>query len=121
MNWLSIETAPFDRDLELAVIDFDGVHPLTTAHDDADRHPSARTVAMRRILLLILATILSTTTCHAAGSFQKPEPHVVKAGMPSIPIPSMPNVTAHDLVGGCGKGRIRDPQTHGCRGPSDIR
>jgi hypothetical protein len=27
MNWLSVETAPFDRDLELAVIDFDGVHP----------------------------------------------------------------------------------------------
>ena len=26
MNWLSVETAPFDRDLELAVIDLDGVH-----------------------------------------------------------------------------------------------
>jgi hypothetical protein len=31
MNWLSIETAPFDRDLELAVIDFDGVRPLMFA------------------------------------------------------------------------------------------
>jgi len=31
MNWLSVETAPFDRDLELAVIDFDGVHPLVFA------------------------------------------------------------------------------------------
>ena len=31
MNWLSIETAPFDRDLELAVIDFDGAHPLVFA------------------------------------------------------------------------------------------
>jgi hypothetical protein len=28
MNWLDVETAPFDRDLELAVIDFDGAHPL---------------------------------------------------------------------------------------------
>jgi hypothetical protein len=31
MNWLSIETAPFDRDLKLAVIGFDGVHPLVFA------------------------------------------------------------------------------------------
>ena len=44
-----------------------------------------------------------------------------KAGMPSIPMPSMPDVTAGDLVGGCGRGRIRDPHTHGCRGPADIR
>jgi hypothetical protein len=28
MNWHYIETAPFDRDLELAVIDSDGAHPL---------------------------------------------------------------------------------------------
>jgi hypothetical protein len=79
---------------------------------------------MRRIQLLLLATTLSATawsTCQAAGSFQKPEPHVIKAGMPSIPMPSMPDVTAGDLVGGCGRGRIRDPHTHGCRGPADIR
>jgi hypothetical protein len=79
---------------------------------------------MRRIQLLILATTLPATawsTCQAAGSFQKPEPHVVKAGLPSIPMPSMPDVTARDLVGGCGRGRIRDPHTRGCRGPADIR
>jgi hypothetical protein len=28
MTWLKIETAPFDRDLELAVIDYDGTHAL---------------------------------------------------------------------------------------------
>jgi hypothetical protein len=22
---------------------------------------------------------------------------------------------------GCGRGRIRDPQTHACRGPADVR
>jgi hypothetical protein len=26
--WLKIATAPFDRDLEVAVIDYDGLHPL---------------------------------------------------------------------------------------------
>ena len=28
MEWQRIVTAPFDRDLELAVIDYDGVHAL---------------------------------------------------------------------------------------------
>ncbi len=28
MHWFKVETAPFDRDLELAVIDFDGPHQL---------------------------------------------------------------------------------------------
>jgi hypothetical protein len=28
MEWQRIETAPFDRDLELAVIGYDGVHAL---------------------------------------------------------------------------------------------
>ncbi len=28
MEWQPIATAPFDRDLEVAVIDYDGVHAL---------------------------------------------------------------------------------------------
>jgi hypothetical protein len=82
---------------------------------------------MCRIRLLILVIALSSTTwssCEAVGSFQKPEPHrvLVTAGVaPSLPSISMPNVTARDLVGGCGRGRVRDPQSHGCRGPGDIR
>ncbi len=31
MNWEPIATAPFDRDLELAVINYDGVHALVFA------------------------------------------------------------------------------------------
>lgn len=26
MTWLKIETAPFERDIEVAVVDFDGLH-----------------------------------------------------------------------------------------------
>jgi hypothetical protein len=28
MHWLKIETAPLERDLEVAVIDFDGLHAV---------------------------------------------------------------------------------------------
>nr|WP_300210925.1 hypothetical protein [Bradyrhizobium sp.] len=28
MHWLRIETAPFDRDIEVAVVDFDGPHAV---------------------------------------------------------------------------------------------
>jgi hypothetical protein len=29
MQWLKTETAPFERDLEVAVVDFDGPHRLS--------------------------------------------------------------------------------------------
>jgi hypothetical protein len=82
---------------------------------------------MYRISLLALIVALAAATCsssQAAGSFQtKPAfPRIVTAGVairtPSI---SVPDFSARDLVGGCGRGRVRDPQTHTCRGPADIR
>jgi|GEM_PF-7013726 hypothetical protein len=82
---------------------------------------------MCRIGFLILVTALTVpawSTCQAAGSFQtKPAfPKVVTAGVaPPLPTITLPDVSARDLVGGCGRGRVRDPQTHGCRGPADIR
>jgi hypothetical protein len=76
-----------------------------------------------RFLTFVIALSASTwSSCQAAGSFQtKPAfpRDVVTAGVaPSITIP---NLSARDLVGGCGRGRVRDPQTHGCLGPADIR
>ena len=79
---------------------------------------------MRCINFIVIAAALSVfgwSACQAAGSFQKPEPREIDAGVPSISMPSMPSPTASDLVDGCGRGRIRDPQAHGCRGPADIR
>ena len=77
----------------------------------------------RFVILALSMTAIASSNCDAAGSFQKPERRsVVTAGVaPSLPSIPMPNVTAHDLVGGCGRGRARDSQTHGCRGPADIR
>jgi hypothetical protein len=82
---------------------------------------------MCRIYMLVLTvalTIASWSNSEAAGSFQtKPAfQAVVTAGIaPAVPSVALPNVSAGDLVGGCGRGRVRDPQTHSCRGPADIR
>ena len=76
-------------------------------------------------LILVMAFMVPTwSDCQAIGSFQtKPAfPKVVTAGIaPPLPTITLPNVSARDLVGGCGRGRIRDTQTHGCRGPADFR
>jgi hypothetical protein len=75
------------------------------------------------LILILVATATTWSSCQAAGSFQKPEPRpLVMAGFaPSLPTIKMPKLSATDLVGGCGRGRVRDPETNGCRGPGDIR
>lgn len=70
------------------------------------------------LVLIVAVTAATWSDSQAAGSFQKPA--VVTAGV-SSPAPSVPSISAGDLVGGCGRGRVRDPQTHACRGPADIR
>ena len=84
------------------------------------------TSVLRCIGLLILVTVVTTLTwssCQAIGSIQtKPAfPSAAKADDPPLP-PTItwPNLSASAFVGGCGKGRVSDPQTHGCRGPADI-
>jgi hypothetical protein len=76
-----------------------------------------------RFIILVMALSTVSSNSHAAGSFQKPPVReVVTAGVaPQLPNITLPNVSAHDLVGGCGRGRLRDQQTQGCRGPADIR
>jgi hypothetical protein len=70
------------------------------------------------VVLIMAFTAITWSNSQAAGSFQKPT--VVTAGV-SAPAPSMPTISPTDLVGGCGRGRVRDPHTHACRGPADIR
>ena len=81
------------------------------------------------IVCAAIVVWLATTavdTANAKGTFRLqgpwPSPKVVTAGV-AIPTPSIsvPSFSARDLVGGCGRGRTRDPQTHSCRGPADIR
>jgi hypothetical protein len=83
--------------------------------------------AMRRFsfLTLVMALVLaSSSVCQAAGSFQtKPmfsDVQVAKAGASAEPAIKPPQPSAGYQLG-CGRGRVRDPETHGCRGPADIR
>ena len=72
---------------------------------------------MRRMSFLVLTVAAMAATwsdSQAAGSFQKPA--VVTAGV-STPAPAVPTIS----LGGCGRGRVRDPETHACRGPADVR
>jgi hypothetical protein len=74
-------------------------------------------------MLVITLTALSWSSCQAAGSFQ------IRPGYPSVvrddDPPLRPGATWSDASArtlfGCGKGRVRDPQTKACRGPADIR
>lgn len=31
-----------------------------------------------------------------------------------------PSAATSEVLGGCGRGRTRDPETHRCRGPADL-
>lgn len=70
---------------------------------------------MRRMLypaavaLIVLAPALA---CAKASP-----PKVIAASI--VPAPSLPQLSPHEILGGCGKGRVRDAETHRCRGPGD--
>jgi hypothetical protein len=83
--------------------------------------------AFRRLGFLILVVSLAAPTwssCQPVGSFQtKPAfPDMVRSEDSDLPAANTwPNPSPSSLVGGCGKGRVREPQIHTCRGPADIR
>jgi hypothetical protein len=84
------------------------------------------TSMLRRIRFPVLAMALTApiwSSCQAAGSFQtrpafSSDVSTDDPGPP--PASTWPGLSAEGLVGGCGKGRVSDPETHGCRGPADI-
>jgi hypothetical protein len=85
------------------------------------------TSVLRRIRLAMLVIALTASTwssCQTIGSFQtRPAfSSVVSAdNPPPPPVITWPSESASVIFGGCGKGRVSDPQTHSCRGPADIR
>jgi hypothetical protein len=77
-----------------------------------------------RVPMLVIALALPTSSGSLAiGSFKtRPAfPSVVRDDDPPLqPAITWSDVSASALVS-CGRGRVRDPQTHDCRGPADIR
>lgn len=75
------------------------------------------------LLTLGALVMLSPMTASARGgplslygpfSHQRP-PTISRAGIPT------PSLSASDFLSACGRGRYRDPTTHECRGPTDLR
>lgn len=84
-------------------------------------------IGMCRVGLVILIVALaaaSSSHSRAAESFQI-KPALQSVATADVPVPTPPglepNAPPSDLPVGCGKGRVRDPQTHLCRGPGDVR
>ena len=84
---------------------------------------------MRRFakrLTLASVLVLLSSVAYSAGSYHKrTEPlfdHLVIAGAPHPPVtlPKPPQIDPAYMFGGCGRGRIRDLQTHTCHGPGDL-
>jgi hypothetical protein len=85
----------------------------------------------RRFCALIAATTVLAVPADvlAAGApIRKPPVDVTALTAPPTPsapaISSVPavvqGVTREQAFGGCGGRRVRDPQTHQCRGPADV-
>jgi hypothetical protein len=61
----------------------------------------------------LLLVVLSPDLAYAKAS---PIRTVTAAILPS---PSLPQLSPHEILGGCGRGRVRDAATHLCRGPGE--
>jgi hypothetical protein len=78
---------------------------------------------MRFLVVVAIATnvlAIPGYTLAKGGYVRAPEPVPIAAAsmVPKLPKVSIPSPKR--LLGGCGRGAIRDPQTHKCRGPGDI-
>ena len=73
-------------------------------------------------LLIVVATVATGSDGKAAGSFQtRPAFQSAQTTGVASPMPNTSGSTGSIGELGCGRGRVRDPQTHACRGPADIR
>ena len=87
----------------------------------AHGNPATAMCRISLLMLIVASTTITWCDSKAAGSFQT-KPAFPSAATVGVASPSpRTSVPTSDLMGGCGRGRVRDPQTHGCRGPADIR
>ena len=65
-------------------------------------------------LVLLAVSAAADAACAKGGTLHL---FTSRAGPPVISQPVSPS----DILGGCGRGRYRDPASQKCRGPADIR
>jgi hypothetical protein len=82
----------------------------------------------RRLFLAVTTTAgllaIPAGALAAGAPIRKPPATVGAAPAPSTPattsVPAATQGIGQELLGGCGRGRVRDPKTNQCRGPADI-
>jgi hypothetical protein len=77
------------------------------------------------LIVTVTALGMINTPGNAAGSYHKrtePFDHLVIGGVPTPKLPPLPapQINPQQFFQGCGRGRVRDPQSHTCWGPGDI-
>lgn len=76
------------------------------------------------ILLVLLLWPMSLPSLANAGQFSLygafDRTHNGQRGGPA-PAPPVSDTASNDVLAGCGRGRYRDPTTHQCKGPADLR
>jgi hypothetical protein len=78
------------------------------------RYVIALSTEVALAILLPLAAFARSGPLHLHGPFEHPQT-ISRAGLPT------PSVSPAYLLSACGRGRYRDPNTHQCRGPADVR
>jgi hypothetical protein len=71
---------------------------------------------MRRFLVVLALIALSVVQDAAFAKGGVVHLFASRAGPPAISHPVSPS----EFLGGCGRGRYRDPLTQKCRGPADL-
>ena len=87
-------------------------------------------MSRRFFAAITAATVLAAPgyVLAAGAPIRKPPVSVTTLSPPSAPPPpsvsSVPSeahgITREQILGGCGRGRVRDPRTNECRGPADV-
>jgi hypothetical protein len=71
-------------------------------------------------VVLATATVLAPACVSAKSGYVRPPPVHVTAAIPPVMLHSLPHISTHEALGGCGTHRHYNPETQKCRGPADF-
>lgn len=74
-----------------------------------------------RLLIVVMALRCLTGISQVTGPVQTISPFWLVAAALDQKSSGTEKSVSMQALGGCGKGRLVDPKTHGCRGPADVQ